>query len=150
MSGASKSAFMRFQACGKSKIHVSNTFNGVSTIPAFARHLHLHVISTDLVSPCLKVKKHYASFHPTLGFFLPLANVMQSLSPEPGGQGNTSSSFDLKKYMRPDGPKSWEPTLKSDLRCWQCDQISPNMPALKMHLEEEWLRLKRVTQKTKG
>lgn len=36
------------------------------------RHVHLHVISGDLVSPSLKTKKHYNSFNPKLGFFIPL------------------------------------------------------------------------------
>lgn len=36
------------------------------------RHLHLHVISDDLVSSSLKTKKHYNSFNPNLGFFVPL------------------------------------------------------------------------------
>jgi hypothetical protein len=40
------------------------------------RHLHLHVISSDLCSPSLKQKKHYNSFHPTLGFFLHIDEVL--------------------------------------------------------------------------
>lgn len=38
-------------------------------------HLHLHVISDDLVSLSLKNKKHYNSFRPDLGFFVPLREV---------------------------------------------------------------------------
>ncbi len=38
--------------------------------------LHLHVISSDLMSPSLKTKKHYQSFHPTHGFFIPLTDVI--------------------------------------------------------------------------
>lgn len=41
------------------------------------RHLHLHVISDDLTSPSLKNKKHYNSFRPDLGFFVPLGDVQQ-------------------------------------------------------------------------
>ncbi|GHJ87757.1 hypothetical protein NliqN6_4159 [Naganishia liquefaciens] len=123
---------------------------GFHAVPSM-RHLHLHIISTDFVSPSLKVKKHYASFHPTLGFFLPLADVLQSLSPHrASGQGTTYSLFDLEKYLRPDGPKAWEPLLKSDLHCWRCNQPFSNMPALKVHLEEEWSRLKRAPQKPEG
>lgn len=39
------------------------------------QHLHLHVYSKDLISDSLKKKKHYNSFHPSLGFFLPLETV---------------------------------------------------------------------------
>lgn len=40
-----------------------------------SRHLHLHVMTTDLCSPSLKNKKHYNSFSPALGFWLPLEKV---------------------------------------------------------------------------
>lgn len=67
-----------------------SSFNGVSQrllsgcllsdcpLSLFARwrHLHLHVISADLCSPAMKVKKHYNSFHPKLGFFIPLDDVL--------------------------------------------------------------------------
>lgn len=39
-------------------------------------HVHLHMISNDLISESLKNKKHYNSFHPTLGFFLHLTDVL--------------------------------------------------------------------------
>ncbi|KAJ3505558.1 hypothetical protein NLJ89_g7351 [Agrocybe chaxingu] len=39
-------------------------------------HLHLHVISADLCSERMKNKKHYNSFHPKLGFFLHLDDVL--------------------------------------------------------------------------
>jgi hypothetical protein len=40
-------------------------------------HLHMHIISSDLCSPSLKNKKHYNSFHPKLGFFLHLDDVLE-------------------------------------------------------------------------
>ena len=42
----------------------------------YHRHIHLHIISSDLNSPSLKVKRHYNSFHPELGFFLHLDEVL--------------------------------------------------------------------------
>jgi hypothetical protein len=39
------------------------------------RHIHLHVISSDRSSDCLKTKKHFNSFRPDLGFFIPIAEV---------------------------------------------------------------------------
>ncbi|TKA57937.1 hypothetical protein B0A53_00339 [Rhodotorula sp. CCFEE 5036] len=43
------------------------------------RHVHLHVISTDFLSPKLKNKKHWNSFHPTLGYFLHLSDVIAAV-----------------------------------------------------------------------
>ena len=40
------------------------------------RHLHLHIVASDLFSDRLKHKKHYNSFHPKLGFFLHLDDVL--------------------------------------------------------------------------
>ena len=39
-------------------------------------HIHMHIISEDLCSKNLKTKKHYNSFHPSLGFFLLLDDVL--------------------------------------------------------------------------
>jgi hypothetical protein len=35
----------------------------------------LHVISSDLTAEALKTKRHYNSFSPRVGFFVPLAEV---------------------------------------------------------------------------
>lgn len=48
---------------------------GFHPVPSM-EHLHLHVISDDLCSPSMKNKKHYNSFHPKLGFFLHLSEVL--------------------------------------------------------------------------
>ena len=45
--------------------------------------MHLHVISGDLCSPTLKHKKHYNSFHPKLGFFMHLDDVVEWFDAEP-------------------------------------------------------------------
>ena len=39
------------------------------------RHLHLHVISSDLTASALKTKRHYNTFSPRVGFFIPLTKV---------------------------------------------------------------------------
>ena len=49
----------------------------------FASHLHLHVLSADLCSEKLKIKKHYNSFHPKLGFFLHIDEVLSWFGAEP-------------------------------------------------------------------
>ena len=43
---------------------------------AYISHLHLHVLSADLCSEKMKKKKHYNSFHPKLGFFLDINDVL--------------------------------------------------------------------------
>ncbi|GAA6051711.1 hypothetical protein JCM3770_002695 [Rhodotorula araucariae] len=90
------------------------------------RHVHLHVISSDMISPKLKQKKHWNSFHPTLGYFLHLEDVIRGV--EAGG-------YHL------DPPKSYESLLTGPL----VSQYPPyatfaNLPKLKVHLEEEWER----------
>jgi hypothetical protein len=74
----------------------------------FYRQVHLHVISSDLISPKLKNKKyarflrfedfsltassgrHYNSFHPKLGFFLHLEDVLEQVE---AGVVDTVCSF---------------------------------------------------------
>ena len=45
-----------------------------------ASHIHMHIISDDLCSKALKTKKHYNSFHPTLGFFLHVDDLLSRLT----------------------------------------------------------------------
>jgi aprataxin len=52
------------------------TFIICLSLMAVYRHLHLHVMSTDFCAGGLKHKKHYNSFHPKLGFFLHLDDVL--------------------------------------------------------------------------
>lgn len=54
------------------------------------KHLHLHVISSDLISTALKNKKHYNSFHPKLGYFLHLDQVIAEVE---AGLSNAVRSF---------------------------------------------------------
>lgn len=46
------------------------------------RHVHLHVISEDRISPALKTKKHYNSFRPDLGFFISIMDVQRWIQNE--------------------------------------------------------------------
>ncbi|KAF7305119.1 HIT domain-containing protein [Mycena kentingensis (nom. inval.)] len=104
---------------------------GFHAVPSMA-HLHLHVISDDFISDRLKVKKHYNSFHPTLGFFLPISDVLSWFDTDSDSYFSSMTSLD---------PKSYDPLLKEDLICWRCDTRCKNMPALKSHLQEEWDRI---------
>ncbi|KZT09487.1 HIT-like protein [Laetiporus sulphureus 93-53] len=99
-------------------------FHAVSSM----EHLHLHVISSDLCSASMKVKKHYNSFNPKLGFFLPLDDIRSWFDAEP-------SYFAMMSQLK---PSQYEPLLKEPLVCWRCDKEQKNMPTLKTHLQEEW------------
>ncbi|KAF9227626.1 hypothetical protein BS17DRAFT_746275 [Gyrodon lividus] len=91
-------------------------------------HLHLHVLSNDLCSEKMKHKKHYNSFHPTLGFFLHLHDVLSWFDEEP-------SYFQRMSQLN---KNDYEPLLKESLCCWRCERDMKNMPTLKAHLQEEW------------
>jgi aprataxin len=47
----------------------------------------LHVISSDLTAQALKTKRHYNSFSPRVGFFIPLTEV-RSWIENPDGDGD--------------------------------------------------------------
>lgn len=49
----------------------------VSFLSFIFRHLHLHIISSDLCGDGLKKPRHYNSFHPKLGYFLHLDDVLE-------------------------------------------------------------------------
>lgn len=76
-------------------------------------HLHLHVLSADLYSPKMKLKKHYNSFHPSLGFFLHLKDVLSWFDAVP--------SY-YQRMIKLDA-SHYELLLKDgDLCCWWCDR----------------------------
>ncbi|TRM58624.1 HIT-like domain-containing protein [Schizophyllum amplum] len=91
-------------------------------------HMHLHVLSADLVSEKMKHKKHYNSFHPKRGFFLHLNDVLDWFEAEPSFYSNVTKL----------SPSKYEPLLKEPLACFDCDAEMKNMPTLKSHLKEEW------------
>lgn len=100
-------------------------------------HLHLHVLSADLCSEKMKNKKHYNSFHPKLGFFLDVDEVLSWFDADPGF---FSSMATLKA-------SEYDPILKEDLSCFRCHSHQKNMPTLKAHLQEEWNKLEKKAAK---
>ncbi|NWW93143.1 APTX protein, partial [Rhynochetos jubatus] len=88
---------------------------GYHAIPSMSQ-LHLHVISQDFDSPCLKTAKHWNSF--TTSYFL--------------------HSQDVIKMIRSDGRVKVEPgisrLLRSPLTCHRCSEKFPSVPRLKEHL----------------
>lgn len=88
---------------------------GVHTHPSM-NHLHIHVFSREMHSPCLKKKKHYLSFNTS--FLVGL------------------DEFPLKEESPRFHPGDWP---SWDLVCWRCGKNFKNQFAkLKEHLETEF------------
>lgn len=89
---------------------------GYHAIPSMS-HVHLHVISQDFDSPCLKNKKHWNSF--TTDYFIESRNVMRMLE--------TDGRVSVKEGT--------SELLKLPLRCHMCHRELSTIPALKEHLK---------------
>lgn len=112
----------------KFKWEIWTGFHPISSM----EHLHLHVLSADLYSPKLKLKKHYNSFHPSLGFFLHLKDVLSWFDAVPS----------YYQSMIKLNAGHYESLLKDgDLCCWRCDRALVSMPKLKAHLHDEFDKL---------
>ncbi|CAH0398797.1 unnamed protein product [Chilo suppressalis] len=90
---------------------------GFHAVPSMQR-LHMHIISKDMVSPCLKTKMHWNSF--TTDFFINYEDILKELK-ETGSIKKISP--DLHKKL-----------LATPLQCNQCSFKPKNMPDLKDHL----------------
>uniref|UniRef100_A0A8C6D281 Aprataxin n=1 Tax=Moschus moschiferus TaxID=68415 RepID=A0A8C6D281_MOSMO len=92
---------------------------GYHAIPSMS-HVHLHVISQDFDSPCLKNKKHWNSFNTE--YFLESQAVIEMVQ-EAGRVTVRDGMSEL---------------LKLPLRCHECQQLLPSIPQLKEHLRKHW------------
>ena len=91
--------------------------SGVHAHPSM-NHLHVHVLSRDRHSECLRHRKHYNSF--ATPFFIDTEDF--PLSPE-----------DVRRHPGREG------YLHSDMKCWRCGKNYGNkFKALKDHLEQEF------------
>ncbi|XP_067886715.1 aprataxin isoform X1 [Heterodontus francisci] len=90
---------------------------GFHAIPSMS-HIHLHVISQDFDSPCLKNKKHWNSFN--TDYFLESEDVMKMVE------------LDGKVTVK-DGMTE---LLKLPLMCHVCQQQQSTIPQLKEHLKK--------------
>jgi aprataxin len=95
----------------------------------------------------MKNKKHYNSFHPTRGFFLPFDEVMSWFDAEPSFFKQVRMSFSQFWYhslftwiwqKASLKPSVYEPLLKEPLECFRCHDELKNMPKLKEHLQAEF------------
>uniref|UniRef100_A0ABI7XAE7 Aprataxin n=1 Tax=Felis catus TaxID=9685 RepID=A0ABI7XAE7_FELCA len=92
---------------------------GYHAIPSMS-HVHLHVISQDFDSPCLKNKKHWNSFNTE--YFIESQAVIEMVQ--------TAGRVSVRDGM----PE----LLKLPLRCHECQQLLPSIPQLKEHLRRHW------------
>ena len=94
-----------------------DVISGVHAHPSMS-HVHVHVLSVDRLSKCLRHKKHYNSFNTP--FLVPLEDLPLAADDprwHPGKQGY----------------------LKSDLICWRCgENYGKAFTAFKRHLVEEF------------
>ena len=93
--------------------------------------LHIHIISTDFKSDCLKNKKHWNSFNSE--YFIHLEKLIEELELV-GGRPLDYFRTDRFLLRRRD---KLEELLKQDLKCHKCRQAVKNMPELKKHLDAE-------------
>ncbi|XP_042283716.1 aprataxin [Thunnus maccoyii] len=93
--------------------------SGYHAIPSMS-HVHLHVISQDFDSPCLKNKKHWNSF--TTDYFIESQDVIEMLE--------TNGRVTVKEGT--------SELLKLPLRCHMCRKELPTIPALKEHLKSHF------------
>jgi len=92
---------------------------GVHAGPSM-NHLHVHVLSVDRYSECLKHRKHYNSF--ATGFFVPLEEF-------PLGRE------EVRKKSN---------TISGDMKCWRCgENFGKKFKELKAHLKVEFEAWKR-------
>jgi aprataxin len=84
---------------------------GFHAVPSMTQ-LHLHIISQDFDSSCLKTKQHYLSF--TTSFFVHPEEIIKCI------ENGTLNRLERE--------------LKGVLRCHHCSIVFPTMPRLKAHL----------------
>ncbi|WVR05793.1 hypothetical protein IAU60_002818 [Kwoniella sp. DSM 27419] len=107
---------------------------GFHAIPSM-KHIHLHVISDDRISPALKTKKHHNSFRPDLGFFIPIMEVQRWIED------------DSMMRERVHDMSNAERLLDTPLTCHKCDEFLSNIPKLKAHLEQHFIEERDAARK---
>ncbi|CAJ1030719.1 HIT domain/Scavenger mRNA decapping enzyme C-term binding/C2HE / C2H2 [Leishmania utingensis] len=91
-------------------------FHALPSLPM----LHLHVLSMDLDSPCLKHKKHYNSF--ATFFFLTSDRVLDDLE----RHGRVTLNQDVVHLRQME---------EGDMRCLWCGTALANVPVMKSHIK---------------
>ncbi|XP_071447380.1 aprataxin [Hetaerina americana] len=110
----------KMYACGNRIVEQNPNYEirlGFHAVASMSR-LHMHVISQDFNSQCLKTKRHWNSF--TTSYFVPASSIISEL--ENNGCIKRISS------------KTAESMLGTPLKCHKCSLEPKTMPQLKMHL----------------
>ena len=94
---------------------------GFHAVPSMTR-LHMHVISTDYDSTCLKNKRHWNSF--TTSFFRLASQILSELK--------TSGCISIDSGF-------YKQLLEGALKCHICDEKPKNIPRLKDHIKSHFL-----------
>jgi aprataxin len=125
-----------------SKIQKSNLICGFHAVQSM-QPLHMHIISNDFQSNCLKNKKHWNSFNTC--YFIKLNELilhLQEISELMIKQKQTNKTigdeyFKMDKFFLRNRKKLDE-FLKMDLKCNKCkkNNIFKTIPELKKHLEQ--------------
>ncbi|KAH9900970.1 hypothetical protein C8Q73DRAFT_225985 [Cubamyces lactineus] len=106
---------------------------GFHAIPTL-EHLHLHVISSDFTGQYYKEKKHVNSFHPRLGFFLPIDEVIRWFDPDIAPTWFAmKAAIDKDEYMA---------LLKTDPLCPHCDEQFRSAAKLRRHINLVFKQMK--------
>lgn len=98
--------------------HPNTNFKYGYHAEASMHRLHLHVISDDMNSSCLKTKKHWNSF--TTDFFIDSKDIIENL--KKNGKIQLPPRERCKEY------------LETPLKCHKCNHTPKNMPELKKHI----------------
>ncbi|OSC99115.1 hypothetical protein PYCCODRAFT_1416667 [Trametes coccinea BRFM310] len=106
---------------------------GFHAVPSL-EHVHMHVISTDFLGQYYKKKKHANSFHPRMGFFIHIDEVIRWYDPdiEPTWFA-MKTAIDKDEYNR---------ILARDPLCPHCDEQYRTIPKLKKHLMDVFKKAK--------
>jgi len=98
--------------------------------------LHIHIISQDFDSDCLKNKKHWNSF--TTDFFISTLEVENILINMMRKRKNSSTADyqNAGSYFQAENRDQvyYSNLLKQAMVCFCCDKDIKNIPALKQHL----------------
>lgn len=93
---------------------------GVHSVPSLTP-LHVHVISSDMLSPCVKNVKHVRSFDDSIAFLRPLDDVIRELSRETGS-GRVHVVADAERL------------LKGSCPCPRCERACVGFSAWRTHV----------------
>jgi aprataxin len=96
--------------------------------------LHMHIISEDFHSDCLKTKKHWNSFNTS--YFVELNELIKHLELDLKSAVNLKDEYFKQDKFNLRRKQILENYLKEELKCNKCKQLINNMPNLKKHLKE--------------